>query len=158
MSEESYLSDLDLDLPGDDFDVEVKLYKSPCSFEEFVRAPFDWLPNHKSVECKTGVFKLPKDIIDLFVNKKGWNFMNYHNMEILALIYLIYYRDCEEWTNAEALEKEVVSVLGALPHFKSIQELFTYAFINGDLKIDDFDQVIEVDDTGANDITELADD
>lgn len=156
--ESSYLNDLDLDITGDDFDVEVRHYQPPCSFEEFLHNPFAWMFDFKSITCKTGQIKLPKEIIRTYTEQKNWNFENYHATELLALLYLHYYRDCDEWMDSKVLENEIDTILEALPHFKTINELFTYSFMQGDLKFGDFDQVIEVGDDGATDITYLAED
>lgn len=157
IEEKSYLNDLDLEVTGDDFDVEVTYYQPPCSFDEFLNNPFAWMSDFKTVSCKTGTLKLPKEIIQTYVKQKNWNFENYHFTELIALLYLHYYRDCDEWMNDNILKTEIDTILDALPHFKTIGELFTYSFMHGDLKLDDFAQVIEVDSNGAVDITDLTD-
>ncbi len=155
---ENYLDELsELD---DDFDVEVKVYYPPPSFKSFVLKPFPHLKisTFKPITCKTGQIKLPKEIIEIYQLRYSWNFENYHAIELLALIYLHYYRNCDEWLNKKNLNSEINDILSALPHFKNIGELFSCAFINGDIKQNDFDQVIESDSSGSYDVTGLSDD
>lgn len=154
--EENYLENLDLEYTGDDFDVEVLQYDPPQPFKQFIFRPFSHMKDFKVIECKTGQLKLPKKIIRKYVDEKEWNFENYHRVELLALLYLHYYKDCEEWTDQKVMDVEITSILEALPKFKTIDELFTYSFMQGDLKTGDFDQVIEVDDSGPQDVTNLA--
>lgn len=153
----NYLDELDeLD---DDFDVEVKVYRPPQSFRSFILKPFHGVGVFDSVLCKTGYIKLPKEIIEIYQKQKQWNFENYHAMELMALLYLNYYKDCDEWkTNPKELESEIQDISGALPHFRSISELFTYAVINGDMKQTDFDQVIESNSNNSYDVTGLNED
>jgi hypothetical protein len=151
-SEPDYMHDYmnDLDAIDDDYDVDVSHYIAPVEFRKFILYPFKGMTDYKSIMCKTGLVKLPKKIITLY---KEWNFENYHQMELMSLLYLHYYRDCEEWKKASVVQTEINTILEALPHFKNITELFTYAVANNDIKLTDFDQVIEVDDHGAKDIT-----
>lgn len=156
MAEESeeYLNELSYDINDkayDDFDVEVNLYLSPPDFKEFIIAPFKHLNSPlKSSQCKSGPIKLPKIILDTY---QDWDFNNYHQMELMAILYLHYYRSCDEWRKISELEKQVADILIALPHFKSVNELITYAYVSGDIKINDFEQVIEVDENGVEDVT-----
>lgn len=152
----NYLDELDnLD---DDFDVEVKIYRPPQYFRSFVMTPFHGVGIFETVMCKTGPIKLPKEIIELYQKQAQWNFENYHSMELMALIYLNYYKDCDEWRlKPKLLESEIQDICAALPHFKSISELFTYAVINGDMKQTDFDQVIESNSSNSYDVTGLND-
>lgn len=151
MTEENYLDQLD-DLE-DDFDVEVKAYQPPPHFKEFIINPFPF-GTRITILCKTGPIKLPKEIIERYTIELEWNFTNYHRIELMALLYLHYYKTSDEWqTNKGLLENEVQDILSSLPHFKSISELFTYAFTNGDLKYRDFEQVIESDATGSYEVT-----
>ncbi len=147
----------ELDNFDDDFDVEVKVYHPPPSFKEFSIQPFTHLTRTIQVECKTGNIKLPKEIIDFYRNNKGWDFDNYHRIELLALMYLHYYKDCDEWNKKGVLEREMQDIMEALPHFKNISELLTYGFINGDLKYSDFDQVVESEGQHSYDVTGLND-
>ena len=154
--DENYLEELDLDLAGDDYDVEVFQYHPPTPFKQFIYKPFAWMPDPIVVECKTGQLKLPKQIIRTYVDKKGWNFENYSRVELLALLYLHYFKDCDEWIESKVLDAEITIILEALPKYKTIDELFTYSFMQGDIKIGDFDQVIEVDESGPQDVTNLS--
>lgn len=151
---ENYLDQLDeLD---DDFDVEVKIYRAPQSFRSFAINPFNGNCSSGIIMCKTGQVKLPKELIQKFHH---WDFENYHHMELMALLYLNYYKDSDEWyKKPNRLDNEIQDILNALPHFKSISELFTYAVINGDMKSTDFDQVIESDSTNSYDVTGLNED
>lgn len=153
--ETSYINDLeDTDLNNDDFDVQLSVYHRCISFREFIKNPFGELDSALlPVMCKTGQIKLPKKIIDIYIKEKQWNFENYHQMELMALLYLHYNRDCDEWNDQKVLDKEIKTILEALPHFKSINEFITYVYASGDLKMEDFDQVIDVDSTGAEDMT-----
>lgn len=154
--EPNYLEELsDLE---DDFDVEVKVYSPPPSFKEFALNPFPNMGKKISTECKTGSIKLPKDIIVIYTQDKGWSFENYHQMELMALLYLHYYKDCDEWQEPHVLDLEIRDILEALPHFRSVNELLSYAFIHGDLKYADFEQVVESDSAGTYDVTGLNDD
>lgn len=158
-SEKNIINDLETgQCDNDDFDVEISHYQPPCTFSEFLYKPFAWMDDFQSIECKTGRLKLPKKIIDKYSNQHRWKFDNYHYVELAALLYLHYYRDCDEWKDSELLKNEVDSIIESLPHFKTIDELFTYSFMNGDIKLGDFDQVIEVDESGASDVTYLAED
>ena len=153
-SKESYINHLtELELLDDDFDVEIKQYIAPISFKKFVINPFYWMSDLISVECKTGICKLPKEIVEIYMIRKGWNFENYHYTELISLLYLHYYKDCDEWRIKKNIDNAIANVLEALPHFKSISELFSYAFTNEDLAINDFDMVIEVDEHGSHDVT-----
>lgn len=150
----------ELDELEDDFDVEVKFYRPPPLFKSFVLNPFPYSEFGKKVTviCKTGQLKLPKDIIEIYQTQRHWNFENYHHMELMALLYLHYYKDCDEWkTKPKLLECELQEILEALPHFRNISELLSYAFINGDLKYHDFEQVIESDVSGSYDVTGVND-
>ena len=152
---DQYINNLDIgnNFDGgdyDDFDVEVKMYVKPVPFREFILYPFKGLTNYKPIFCKTGQILLPKEIIELY---SLWNFENYHQMELISLLYLHYFRNTNEWTNQVTLQKEIDSILEALPHFKSITELFTFAYANGDIKSNHFDTLIEIDDSGVHDIT-----
>ncbi len=152
----NYLEELDLNLVGDDFDVEVSLYHPPSPFKTFIFKPFSWMPDPIVVECKTGQFKLPKKIIRKYADEKGWNFENYSRIELLALLYLHYFKDCDEWADSKLLDAEITTILEALPKYKTIDELFTYSFMQGDIKATDFDQIIETDDSGPQDVTGLS--
>lgn len=156
---ENYLDELDeLD---DDFDVEVKVYRPPPSFKSFVLNPFPYNEMGKKIVviCKTGQLKLPKNIVETYQVQRHWNFENYHHMELMSLLYLHYYKDCDEWkTKPKILERELQEILEALPHFNNLSELFSYAFVNGDLKFHDFEQVIESDVSGSYDVTGVNDD
>jgi hypothetical protein len=146
--------DIDTLSDGDDFDVELKLYLAPPEFKEFLKAPFREIESPlKPILCKSGQVKLPKQIIDIYVGERHWNFENYHQMELAALLYLHFYKDCDEWQVGDALSREIATILEALPHFKSVNEIITYAYINGDLKLGDFNQVVEMDENGAEDVT-----
>jgi hypothetical protein len=152
---EEYHNELSFDINEetyDDFDVEINTYLSPPDFKEFIFAPFKQLNSPlKSTFCKSGPIKLPKIILDRYEN---WDFNNYHQMELMAILYLHFYRSCDEWRKISELERQVADILIALPHFKSVNELITYAYVSGDIKISDFEQVIEVDEHGVEDVTD----
>lgn len=153
--ESNYLNDLsDIE---DDFDVEIKVYQPPPPFKKFALNPFSHFEKRVTIECKTGQIKLPKEIINKYVSL-GWVFGNYHRMELMALLFLHYYKDCDEWKKSEIINTELRDIIEAIPHFNSISELLSYAYIQGDLKVSDFEQIIESDGSGSYDVTGLNDD
>ncbi len=155
----NYLDELDPDdVINDDYDVDLKVYISPPSFRKFALNPFDWLDDRKKIDCKSGQIKLPDAIIKEYTVNRSWDFNNYHYMELLALLYLDFFKNCTEWQNQEILNSEIKTILEAIPHFNTIEELFTYAYMNNDLKFDDFNQILEYDGEIERDVTHIADD
>lgn len=154
MSDEKFLEELDIGQYGD-YDIEVSLFEPPVSFKRFVHNPFSTLPDHRPIECKTGQIKLPKSIIEHYIGEKNWNPANYHATELLAIIYIHYYKDCDEWKNEDFLKSEITEILEALPHFSTIEELIKYSYILGDFKLEDFENIIDETD---KEITDIADD
>lgn len=156
--EATYLDQLDDLGDFDDYDVEVTVYRATPSFRNFIDLPFDHLSNRIAVECKTGQIKLPKEIVIKYRDEREWDFENYHRIELLALIYFDYYKNSIEWEKEPNLRKEMEDAMESLPHFRNISELFTYAYLQGDLKVNDFDQVFETEDDQIRDVTGLTED
>jgi hypothetical protein len=152
----NYLEQLeDLDL-NDDFDVDLDFYAPSTSFKQFVMKPFSKMDNFVPFQCKIGIMKLPKKIYDRYIVDKRWNPENYSPIQLLALIYLHYYADCDEWKDLKTMNNITNEITEAL-NIKKIDELFHDAFAYGDIKLSDFEKVVDADDYDIEDITEIAD-